>query len=439
MYTPLAQKFPAAVALGNRPILHRSFWSTAPGEKKPYIPKKALRPVSPHMPSPERPKQDPRPNFNKVDLHVKLEGTLHPQTIFEIAKERYIPLPGDVQKADDLVPYVMACGRNVSFSPFPHITRFVRRLLEGSGSAIERAAYEAVRRQADGCVEYSELRVVPVKLSTKWFNQQDVVEAVLAGLRRGEEEFGVTVRAILHMPRDLPEVAEEVVDLAYAYRDKDDGSGGVVGVGLSEGLPRHHPSRLWKPVMRRARQLGLRRTVSVLGGDPESIFGALHSCLANRLGQPFTASQRKDVYRTLMDRRTHLEIAPTMGWMSGAFEIGPDVPDLFTKWHREQTNWSLTTHSPAFFNIDLGHEHRWLKHHLGLHDGDLATQTFSAARACFLDDLPKNRLLAVLGKRLEVEAPHKNAHPSFEQLTSISQYGVLKETKSTGFPGRAFR
>ncbi len=47
----------------------------------------------------------------------------------------------------------------------------------------------------------------------------EVVEAILRGLEKGEKEFGITVRGILQCIRYHPDWADEVVTLAWKYKD----------------------------------------------------------------------------------------------------------------------------------------------------------------------------------------------------------------------------
>src|SRR5262249_19533669 len=66
-----------------------------------------------------------------------------------------------------------------------------------SADAIERAAYELVEDAARDGVRYIEIRNAPILNTRAGLSLVEVVEAMLRGLRRGEQVHGVVARLIL--------------------------------------------------------------------------------------------------------------------------------------------------------------------------------------------------------------------------------------------------
>src|ERR1700685_4193954 len=75
----------------------------------------------------------------KVDLHCHLDGSLRPQTVLELARERKVKLPADNLK--DLIPFVQVAPTCRTLKEFLDVFPIILPLLRDA-AAIERVAYE---------------------------------------------------------------------------------------------------------------------------------------------------------------------------------------------------------------------------------------------------------------------------------------------------------
>jgi adenosine deaminase len=173
----------------------------------------------------------------KALLHDHLDGGLRPQTIVELADDiGYAALPApDAESLGAWFRDSADSGSLVRYlETFDH-TLAVMQTAEG----LRRVARESVLDLAADGVVYAESRYAPEQHLTAGLSLEEVVEAVGAGFREGEEEAAasgtpIRVGALLTAMRHAAK-STEIAELAVRYRDQ-----GVVGfdiAGAEAGFP----------------------------------------------------------------------------------------------------------------------------------------------------------------------------------------------------------
>ena len=173
----------------------------------------------------------------KALLHDHLDGGLRPQTILEIADEvGYTGLPaGDAEALGDWFRESADSGSLVRYlETFDH-TLAVMQTADG----LRRVARECVVDLAADGVVYAESRYAPEQHLTQGLELEDVVEAVNAGFREGEQEAAeagnpIRVTALLTAMRHAAK-STEIAELAVRYRDR--GVAGFDIAGAEAGFP----------------------------------------------------------------------------------------------------------------------------------------------------------------------------------------------------------
>ena len=123
--------------------------------------------------------------FPKIDLHLHLDGSMLPESAWEMAAERGIALPAVTLEEFRRFIVVTADCRSVN----EYLKRFEMPLqILQDRASLERTAYELVRLLAGQGLRYAEIRFAPQLHLRKDLTQRDAVEAVLAGVKRGMRE-----------------------------------------------------------------------------------------------------------------------------------------------------------------------------------------------------------------------------------------------------------
>ncbi len=237
-----------------------------------------------------------------VELHCHLDGSLRLSTIIDIAKQESVPLPYWTEA--ELHAH-MRCGLPMDLQHYITVPFGVTTSVMQTKDAIERIAYELVEDWAKDGILYGEVRYMPTLHLRRGMLAVESVEAVLAGLRRGESAFGVKSGLILCSMRHMPPAETELMmHLAELYRDD-----GVVGVDLAGNdqlaALEHARCYAWA-----RHHLGV--TIHGSEAGPASrTTEALDLFKAQRIGHGLRIGEDPDVLSRVIASRTCLEVCPT--------------------------------------------------------------------------------------------------------------------------------
>jgi len=332
----------------------------------------------------------------KIDLHRHLEGSLRLQTLAEIAMEHGIDLPA--RSTEELRPYVQVTEEEPDFHRFLAKFRLLRRFYR-SREAVERVAYEAAADAAADNVRYLELRFNPVALSrTQGFPLSDVVEWVSNAIARAQEEHDIMVRLILQIGRDEPlRVADEIVELAIAYRDR-----GVTGIDLAGDEVNYPPHRFVSPFRRAWREgLGITVHAGEVGGA-ENVRDAIRLLHASRIGHGVRVVENSDVVRFVREQNVTLEVCPTSNLQTGVVRAVSQhpLPDLIALGLKVTIN----TDDPSVSDTTLTDEYLVAMAAVGLTWKEMRQAVLNAVDAAFLPEEERRHLHERFREWDEIEA-----------------------------------
>ncbi len=163
----------------------------------------------------------------KVLLHEHLDGGVRPATVIDLAKScgyNGLPTSDAGQLADWFHRRAQRGNLPEYLEEFAHTTGVMQEC-EG----LERIAYEFLEDMAADGVVYAEVRFAPVFHTQRGLTMDEVVQAVIAGLQRGQQMFHVAWGLIICAMRDRDD-SEVMAELAIRWRDE-----GVVGFDLAGG------------------------------------------------------------------------------------------------------------------------------------------------------------------------------------------------------------
>ena len=348
----------------------------------------------------------------KVLLHEHLDGSLRPETCLELAEAcGYPDLPADEPEA---LADCFAAGANRKSLPlylegFRHTIAVMQ-----TAEALTRCAREAVEDLAADGVVYAELRFAPNFHTQSGLGLDEVMEAVLEGLRVGSEETGMSARLIVCAMRNGdPELSEKLAALAVRYRDS--GCGGFDLAGEEAGHPANHHVRAFQLIQRE------NFSITIHAGEsfgPASIWQALQYCGAHRIGhgvrlvEDLEPDAEGRLAQYVLDHRIPLELCLSSNLHTGATESleAHPFPALWKGGYRVTLNtdnrlMSATTMTAEYL---LAHEH------YGLDLNDLEKLAINAMKSAFAPYSERIRLIydaikpgyAVLRDELDIPERH---------------------------------
>ena len=282
----------------------------------------------------------------KAELHLHLDGSVRPRTVFELAKQNGVPLP--VGDADRLVDFLEANERTASLVEY--ITYFELPIaVMQTIPALERVTYELCADVAKDNVRYVEIRYGPWLHVQGGLSLTDVIRAVLAGWAQGKKEFGLQGGIIVTALRDMPPAQ----NLALAQVAGRFVSEGVIGFDLA-GDEAGHPPILHEDAFRVARSLGLNITIHAgEAAGPESIRQAI-AMGAVRLGHGVRAQEDSEVIAMIKENGVQLDTAPTSNAQTKAVRRLEDHP--VRRFFRDGIKVTISTDSRTVSRTTLADE-----------------------------------------------------------------------------------
>ncbi|ORX47012.1 Metallo-dependent hydrolase [Hesseltinella vesiculosa] len=236
----------------------------------------------------------------KVELHAHINGSLSPSTMHQLRTRKQDMNP-------DLASFKVPESLD-HIKDFFDLFKFIYQLTDDEDS-VAFATEQVMAEFAKDGVRYLELRTTPRANPAKGMTKTSYLQTVTATLKERCPQ-GMTVNLIISIDRrNTLEEAQQVVDLAVAFRDK-----GVVAIDLCGDCTKGDFDTL-KPAFERARQLGFPLTLH-FNEVPENIPEApsLLSVYPSRLGH---ATLLDDSSRSIIyDRRIPVEVCMTSNVIS---------------------------------------------------------------------------------------------------------------------------
>jgi adenosine deaminase len=247
----------------------------------------------------------------KTDLHVHLDGSLRLSTILDLADKQRIELPArDEEGLRKAMHLGENCGSLVEYLKAFDVTLRVMQ----TEDSLRRIAFELAEDAARENVRYMEVRYAPMLHTRRGLRLTTVVESVLEGLRKAQEEHHIESNVIICGIRNVsPESSLEMAELAVAYKGR-----GVVGFDLA-GAEYDHPAKHHKAAFQLVRDNNI--NVTIHAGEaygPESIAQAIHVCGAHRIGHGCRLRENGDLLHYVNDHRIPLECCPSSNVQTGA-------------------------------------------------------------------------------------------------------------------------
>ncbi len=331
-------------------------------------------------------------NIPKIDLHRHLEGSLRLATLADIAHQHGVDLPS--LSLEELRPYVQVIDDTPDFLGFLAKFNLLRRFYS-SRETVERIAYEAVADAAADNVRYLELRFSPVALAlSQGFSFEDVVDWVILAVERAQKEHNIQVRLIVLTNRHEPQYAHKLAEIAVDRKDR-----GIVALDLAGDEVNFAKLDNFVDTFRWAKEQGLHITVHAAeAGPPINAKEAVEKLGAERIGHGIRIQEDLTIMDFIKRQQITLEVCPTSNLQTGIIPRLGQHP-LFP-FHQIGIPVTVNTDDPSISNTTLTDEFLVATGGAGVPFRALCQMILNAAKAAFLSDLEKERLIDWFAKAL---------------------------------------
>ena len=326
----------------------------------------------------------------KALLHDHLDGGLRPATIVELAEAAgYADLPST--DAVELGQWFRDSADSGSLERYLETFSHTVAVMQ-TAEALERVAFECAQDLAADGVVYAEVRFAPEQHLEGGLTLEQVVEAVLAGFREGEQEaqaagIPIRVRTLLTAMRHAAR-SREIAELAVRYRDS--GVGGFDIAGAEAGFPPTRHLDAFEYLRRENAHFTIHAGEAF--GLP-SIWEAIQWCGTDRLGHGVrivddvtTREGEAPVLGRLAayvrDTRIPLEMCPSSNIQTGAAESVAVHPITLLKDLRFRV--TVNTDNRLMSGTSMSREMQLLVDEAGWTIEDLRWVTINAMKSAFL-------------------------------------------------------
>jgi adenosine deaminase len=320
--------------------------------------------------------------FAKAELHLHLEGTLEPETIFRLADRNRIRLPyADVSELaaryefTDLQSFLDLYYANMA------VLQSAEDFFEMTEAYLARAAVAGV------C--HAEVHLDPQAHLARGVALEIVMEGVSAALESAEHRHGISTGLIIAMLRDhSAESAMKTLDAVLAMGTP------IIGIGLDSTEIGISPSK-FVDVFAKAQALGLHR-VAHAGeeGPPENIWQALDLLKAERIDHGIRSMEDEALVSRLASQRIPLTVCPLSNVRLKVVDsvLAHPLPEMM----RRGLLVTVNSDDPAYFGGYVDDNFAALDRTFGLTDEEEATLARNSITASFLDDARKSGLYAAI-------------------------------------------
>jgi len=320
--------------------------------------------------------------LNKIDLHLHIDGSVKPQTVYELYRKYNIEPECNLTLEEITKSMIVADGEyDPDFLTFNPPLR-VMQTAEG----LTRITKELVERlESDGLI-YAELRFAPQYHLNGGMTQEDAVVAAIEGLNQGLAECktlkaGLILCAMNHCdPSENHAENIETVRLAKKYLGK-----GVVAVDLA-GYEERMPE--YADIFQLAKELGIPATT-----HSEFTVGEALEYGTTRIGHGYQAALIPELTQKVIEKGVTLEMCPDSSLSYEYGLTGDETHPLYVL-YKQGAKVTVNTDNLTVLDTSLDFEYE-LCRKMGFTDEDIVKMNNYAIQACFADEETKKQLLAV--------------------------------------------
>jgi len=320
----------------------------------------------------------------KAELHLHIEGTLEPETLFRIAERNGIAIKFDSVDA------LRQAYR------FDDLQSFLDIYYEGAGvlqneTDFYELTWEYLLKVKDQNVRHVEIFFDPQTHTERGIAFETVITGIYQALSDGSRDLDISFCLILCFLRHLPESeAMETLSQALAFKDK------ITAIGLDSSESRHPPSKFLR-VFEKARKQGF-LTVAHAGeeGPAEYIWEAIQDLKVRRIDHGVRALEDKSLINELKRRQIPLTICPLSNIKLCVFKNMQE--HSFKTLFDQGLCVTVNSDDPAYFGGYVVENYLALQDAFQLTRNDIAQLAINSFNAAFITQDKKDKFINEIKK-----------------------------------------
>jgi len=315
----------------------------------------------------------------KAELHLHIEGTIEPETMFRFTERNGIALPYASVEA------LRAAYDFGELQDFLDLYYQGMRVLQTEDDYYEMtwAYLEKARAQN---VLHAEIFFDPQGHTSRGIAFETVLDGISRALADGCKQLGIGTRLIMCFLRDRDATeAMATLEQALPHRDR------IVGVGL-DSAERGNPPAKFREVFERARALGF-QTVAHAGeeGPAAYVRDALDLLHVTRIDHGIRALDDPGLVARLVRERVPLTVCPLS---NVRLKVVDDIRRHPLRTMMDKGLFvTVNSDDPAYFGGYVNENFAAVQEGLGLSDEDLTQLARNSFEAAFLPHADKRRLV----------------------------------------------
>lgn len=317
-------------------------------------------------------------NLKKVELHLHLDGSVRPSTLYELSKskeeyDRFLERVHTNNQCKDLNEYLEKFDLPLKImQKEKNITRIMKELCEDL--------------EKDHVI-YAEIRFSPLLHTKRFLSLDKVVKSAIEGMKNSK----VKVNLILCCMRGKSfKENKKVVDLALKYKNQ-----GVVAIDLAgaEGL---YKTEEYAELFKYANKLGVLFTIHAgEARGKEEVEKAL-SFGAKRIGHGIHLGNDENLINKIKSAKVILEICPTSNLQTKA--VCDILKHPIYNYYQKGIKTTINTDNRTVSGITLLDEYKLLRDTFKLHLEDFKKMNAYAIDGAFITEKEKEELRKRLGE-----------------------------------------
>lgn len=309
----------------------------------------------------------------KIELHCHLDGSLSREFIEKrlgrTVREEELSVSDDCKSLSEYLEKFEIPGECL-------------RDAEG----LEGAGYDILRTMSKDNVIYAEIRFAPLLHTSEKFNTKQVIEALLHGLERGKQDFGVDYNVIVcAMRHQSLEESYAMIRDAYTFLGK-----GVCAADLA-GAEAIYPMSDFMELFEKVKEMGMPFTLHAGEcGEVKNILDSVEAG-AGRIGHGIAMRNHGEVEKLIKERGIGVEMCPISNLQTKAVASSSEYP--LREFLDAGILATINTDNRTVSNTSMTKELEFIQRIYGIRDEEVLLLMRNAAKIAFAENEKKERML----------------------------------------------